>query len=235
MNIQSYYTDYIIGFKAFDFEENDKLYTKPNPKADLFEYEKYKLQKYKNNIELCKSGFHFCFSLEDLIVFKPFITNDKTFSSAVKFKPIYYIIIPKEANVQLYLPHEHNIQNGNILAVTDKLIIEQLYPYSFIVGYLGNKFYRSLKSKDAIIESEKFIYNQDSKVIKYSIVKHTNCNIVFDESFDYSKTLFTQYCHTVTIDNQSEYSQYVNRVDDQTQKIIEIPKHTTITIKRFCK
>ena len=40
---------------------------------------------------------------------------------------------------------------------------------------------------------------------------------------------------TATIDNQSDYSQYVNQTHFDTQKIIEIPKHTTMTIKRYYK
>ena len=72
----------------FDFEKDDKLFTKPNLKTDnVFEYEKYKLQEYKGEIEIGKSGFHFCFSLDDVIYFKSFITNDEIFPLAAKFKP----------------------------------------------------------------------------------------------------------------------------------------------------
>lgn len=234
MNIQPYHADYITGYKMFDFEENDKLYTKPTPKADLFEYEKYKLQEYKGEIEVGKSGFHFSFSLDDAMCFKSPFINDKAFPLATKFKPIYYVKIPNEANVKLYTLSKPHFQKF-ILAATDKLKIEQLYKYSVLTSYITNRYYRTLKVRNAIIETDKFVFDQDNTTMQYSIVNHKNCNIVFDKSFTINKTIFMQHHYTATIDNQSDYSQYVTQTHFDTQKIIEIPKHTTMTIKRFEK
>ena len=235
MNIQPYPKDYLIGLKMFDFEKDDKLFTKPNLKTDnVFEYEKYKLQEYKGEIEIGKSGFHFCFSLDDVIYFKSFITNDEIFPLAAKFKPIYYVKIPNEANVKLYTLSKTHFQRV-VLAATDKIMIEQLYKYSIFNSYLSNRYYKVFKSRNAIIETDNFVFNQDNCNMQYSIVNHKDCNIVFDESVTYNKTLFMQYHYAATIDNQSDYSQYVNQTHFDTQKIIEIPKHTTMTIERYYK
>ena len=183
---------------------------------------------YDGDIELCKSGFHFCMNLLDAYNYKMLIGvfADKKYPKAAKMKPVYKVYAKGKVLADIGYSHSGYIQKfvTNNLVVGKPILYNQIMNYILAYNLCGiAKLDKQEVSTSTIPDLHQYIHQGEAKIITVDKLTWNNF------------TIFSDVIHLLTVVNKTKYTQYVTRYDCYEQYITPVPRYSTVEFDQLDK
>lgn len=213
------------GIKIFDgIDKKTNLpYCQPDDYKQIYQKGE---NKYDDEIEICRKGFHFSMSIGEAYDYKPIIGLQSS-RNAIIIHPVFEVY----ATGKIFSETNNRYGGFGQKFVTDYLYLDRQFSNSEILTYLVANHLCYIKtftdtnvSTSSTSGSIKCLYQGNAKEI-------TIDSLPPDKNF----TIFSNYKDNLIVKNKTKYTHYVNRYCGYEQYIIPIPRYSTVEFKQLDK
>ena len=225
MEIKLYKNEILAGVKIFDGidKETNLPYCQPDDYKQIYQKGE---NKYDDEIEICRKGFHFSMSIGEAYDYKPIISLQSS-RNAIIINPVFEVY----ATGKIFSETNNRYGGFGQKFVTDCLYLDRQFSNSEILIYLVANHLCHIKiftdtsvSTSSIPDSIRCLYQGNTKEI-------TIDSLPSDKNF----TIFSDYTNKLIVKNKTKYTHYVNRYEDKFQHIEVIPRYSTVEFKQLDK